>query len=52
MLAFAAKGRLQSLLQKIPVKVVTNDRVGLIGAARYAVNNPGRPVEELPRRAV
>lgn len=52
MLAFAAKGRLQSLLQKIPVKVVTNDRVGLIGAARYAVNNPGRPVEALPIRAV
>jgi glucokinase len=52
MLAFAAKGRLQSLLQKIPVKVVTNERVGLIGAARYAVNNPGRAVEELPRRAV
>ncbi len=52
MLAFAAKGRLQSVLEKIPVKIVTNERVGLIGAARYAVNNPGRPVEALPRRAI
>jgi len=52
MLAFAAKGRLQSLLEKIPVRVVTNGRVGLIGAARYGVNNPGCPTEALPRRAV
>jgi len=52
MMAFAAKGRLQSLMEKIPVKVVTNDRVGLIGAARYAVNNPGSGLgEALPRGA-
>lgn len=36
--AFNAKGRLQSLLETISVKVIVNDRVGLIGAARYAVN--------------
>jgi glucokinase len=35
--AFLAKGRLQRLLEKIPVKVITNDKVGLIGAARRAV---------------
>lgn len=35
--AFTAKGRLQPLLETIPVKVVVCDRVGLIGAARYAV---------------
>src|SRR6266567_4436374 len=34
--AFVAKGRLQPLLEAIPVKIITNDRVGLIGAARYA----------------
>jgi len=52
MLAFATKGRLQSLLEKVPVKVITNDRVGLIGAARYAVNNPGGRIgEALPREA-
>ena len=39
MQAFAAKGRMQPLLAAIAVKIVTNDRVGLIGAARYAVNH-------------
>lgn len=37
MQAFTAKGRMQPLLERIPVKVVTNGSVGLIGAARYAV---------------
>jgi glucokinase len=37
MKAFVTKGRLQPLLESIPVKVIVNDRVGLIGAARYAV---------------
>ncbi len=36
--AFKDKGRLQPVLEAIPVKVVVNDRVGLIGAARYAAN--------------
>lgn len=36
--AFVRKGRLQPMLETIPVKVVVNDRVGLIGAARYAAH--------------
>lgn len=40
--AFVSKGRLQPLLETIPVKVIVNDRVGLIGAARYAVQHAGR----------
>jgi glucokinase len=51
MLAFAAKGRLQALVEKIPVNVVTNDRVGLLGAARYAAHNPGAQLADArPRR--
>jgi glucokinase len=51
MQAFVAKGRLQPMLEKIPVKVVTNEGVGLIGAARYAANqqdeaNQGKPTSE------
>jgi glucokinase len=37
MQSFISKGRLQPMLEAIPVKVVVNDRIGLIGAARYAV---------------
>jgi glucokinase len=37
--AFVAKGRLQTLLETIPVRVIANDMVGLLGAARYALNN-------------
>ncbi|HEX2327341.1 MAG TPA: glucokinase [Candidatus Angelobacter sp.] len=36
--AFTVKGRLQPLLEKIPVRVIVNDAVGLLGAARYALN--------------
>lgn len=51
MLAFVAKGRLQPLMQKIPVKVVTDDRVGLVGAARYALEKLcGQPADEFSRR--
>jgi glucokinase len=35
--AFTAKGRLSPLLEKVPVKVIVNEKVGLIGAARYAL---------------
>jgi glucokinase len=35
--SFISKGRLQPLLEKIAVKVINNDQVGVIGAARYAV---------------
>jgi glucokinase len=34
--AFLEKGRLSPMLEKIPVSVVQNEAVGLIGAARYA----------------
>lgn len=36
MQAFVDKGRLQPLLESIPVKVITNDKIALFGAARYA----------------
>jgi glucokinase len=37
--AFVDKGRLQSLLQAVPVKLIVNDRIGLLGAARYALRS-------------
>ncbi len=37
MQAFVGKGRMQSLLEAIPVKVITNDQIALLGAARFAV---------------
>jgi glucokinase len=36
MRAFFAKGRLQPLMEVIPVQVVTNEKAGLLGAARCA----------------
>ncbi len=39
MQAFVSKGRMQTLLESIPVSVITNDKVALLGAARYAVAN-------------
>src|ERR1700692_3749230 len=36
MRAFLEKGRLRSLLENIPVQVITNDGAALLGAARYA----------------
>jgi glucokinase len=36
MRAFLDKGRLRSLLETIPVQVITNDKAGLLGAARCA----------------
>lgn len=37
MQAFLGKGRLQPLLESIPVRVITNDKIALFGAARYAI---------------
>ncbi len=37
MRAFVGKGRMQALLEAIPVKVITNDKTALLGAARCAV---------------
>ena len=34
--AFTSKGRLNTLLESIPVSVVTNEKVGLLGSAHYA----------------
>ena len=39
MKSFVSKGRMQSLLEAIPVKVAVNDRTGLIGAARCAAKS-------------
>ncbi len=36
MQAFIGKGRMQALLESIPVRVITNDRIALLGAARCA----------------
>ena len=36
MQAFLEKGRLRPLIESIPVQVVTNDKAGLLGAARCA----------------
>jgi glucokinase len=35
--AFTAKGRMKPLLQAIPVRVIMNPKVALLGAARYAM---------------
>jgi glucokinase len=37
--AFLDKGRLRPLLEAIPVQVITNDKAGLLGAARCALVN-------------
>jgi glucokinase len=37
--SFAAKGRMQPLLEAMPVKVITNDKTALMGAARCAAAN-------------
>ena len=36
--AFVAKGRMRPLLEAIPVRVVLNDSLALLGAARYAAS--------------
>ena len=35
--AFLDKGRMESLLRDMPVKIITNDDCGLIGSARYTL---------------
>jgi len=35
--AFTAKGRMKPLMQAIPIRVILNPRVALLGAARYAL---------------
>jgi glucokinase len=41
MRAFLEKGRLRPLLENIPVQVITNDKAGLLGAARCAATKSG-----------
>lgn len=43
MQAFVSKGRLQPLLESIPVRVITNEKIALFGAARYAVSKGKLP---------
>jgi len=44
MKAFCSKGRMRSVLEKVPVHVILNPRVGLIGAALQGVNEINRSV--------
>jgi len=39
MQAFTGKGRMQALLEAMPVRVITNDRIALLGAARCALSS-------------
>lgn len=53
--AFTAKGRMQPLLEAMPVRVILNDKAALLGAARYAmlqVHSAGlaRPAQPPKRR--
>ena len=43
MRALTDKGRRRSLLEAMPVRVITNDRSGLLGAARFALDAAGTP---------
>ena len=44
MRAFLNKGRLRPLLESIPVQVITNDKAGLLGAARCAAASSSQRV--------
>lgn len=44
--AFNDKGRLSSLLQSMPVKVILNDQAALLGAARHALDSTGGNADE------
>jgi glucokinase len=43
MRAFVAKGRMQALMESIPVRVLANDKAALLGAARYARQKSAQP---------
>jgi glucokinase len=38
MRAFAAKGRMRGMVERMPVWVILNDRTALLGAARHAAS--------------
>ncbi len=48
MKAFLEKGRLRPLLEGMPVQVITNEKVGLLGAARCAAVKGGRVPANAP----
>jgi glucokinase len=41
MQAFLSKGRLQPVLEDMPVRVITNEKTGLLGAACYGARHAG-----------
>ena len=47
--AFADKGRLKPMLENIPVKVINNDQVGVLGSARFATLRTNK--SEVARRS-
>jgi glucokinase len=47
MQAFLAKGRLRSMVELVPVQVITNEKAGLLGAARCAAVWSGQKHAEL-----
>jgi hypothetical protein len=46
MQAFLSKGRMQALLEAIPVHVITNEKTGLLGAACYGACQADRSANE------
>jgi glucokinase len=47
MQAFLHKGRMQPLLEAIPVRVITNEKTGLLGAACYGARHAANGAHEL-----
>ncbi|MBT3344649.1 MAG: glucokinase [Gemmatimonadetes bacterium] len=43
MAAFAEKGRVSDILHRIPVHIIRNDRIGLLGAAYYGARQAEHP---------
>jgi glucokinase len=39
--AFFAKGRMRTLMESMPVRVILNDKTALLGAARFAARQSG-----------
>lgn len=37
--AFADKGRMETLMKKMPIQIILNDQTALLGAARYALDS-------------
>ena len=50
--AFVAKGRLKPLLQAIPVRIIMNDKIALLGAAHFATLQASMKSRETPHDPV